>query len=219
MSGYTGLLQPIVVTKSATHEDIIRASALASVQAWLASSTAPEWVDWLNGSFGKTVRRAKALDLDKCAPYMLSSVTVGDATAMAGLPATRENLPSVVKKLQVTGSDAARIGWDGWTENVDLFGKCEVPVLLISSAAGMSTYKTAAQCAHGLVNLALRQNLTNLNTWANNGYPLIIDEPRQKTFSAMLNRAEEQPDKFVVIRDAGHTEVEPGTTTVIGYTT
>lgn len=202
MSGYQGLLQPIVVRRSGTHEDMVVAAARASVAAWLADRDNPAWVPWLAGSFGKSVRRARPIEVEKASEFMLASVKVGDAEAFAGLPVSRADMPVPVAKLQVSGTDAERVGWPQTVE-------VEGPQLFINAAAGMTTGKTCAQVAHGLFGWALLQDEAALLAWAEEGLPFTVDEVSPRVFATARTIA------AVVIEDAGHTEVDPGTATVV----
>lgn len=202
MSGYQGLLQPIVVRRTGTHEDMVVAAARASVAAWLADPDNPAWTPWLAGSFGKSVRRARPVEVEKAREFMLSSVKVGDAEAFAGLPVSRTDMPAPIAKLQVSGTDAERVGWS------DLHTP-EGPHLLVNADAGMTTGKTCAQVAHGVFGWALRQDAAVLAGWAEAGLPFTVTEADQSAFDAARLGA------LVVIEDAGHTEVDPGTATVL----
>lgn len=202
MSGYQGLLQPIVVRRTGTHEDMVVAAARASVAAWLADPENPAWTPWLAGSFGKSVRRARPVEVEKVREFMLASVKVGDAEAFAGLPVSRAEMATAIAKLQVSGTDAER---SGWPELLPIEG----PHLLVNVDAGMTTGKTCAQVAHGLFGWALLQDQSALAAWAEAGLPFAVSELSQRAFNAA------RPDAVVVIEDAGHTEVDPGTATVL----
>lgn len=211
MSGYTGLLQPIVVRRTGTHEDMVTAAARASVAAWLSCPEDPAWEPWLAGSFGKSVRRARPVEVEKAREFMVASVAVGEAEAFAGLPVTREDMPAPVRKMQVAGTDAPRAGWPVPV----LLGEERRPVgpwMSINLGAQMTTGKTCAQAAHGLLGWALRQDRDRLDVWVADGMPVNIAEYGTKQFDSLVKFA---PSSAVIIRDAGHTEVAPGTTTVL----
>lgn len=211
MSGYTGLLQPIVVRRTGSHEDMVTAAARASVAAWMACPDDPAWVPWLAGSFGKSVRRARPVEVEKVREFMLSSVAVGEAEAFAGLPVSREDMPAAVRKLQVSGTDAPRAEkWSTRDHSEDV--GVPVPLMSINLGAQMTTGKTCAQAAHGLLAWALVQDSEVLTSWAAAGMPFRVAE-----FNAadIANFVKNSRTNDIVIQDAGHTEVEPGTTTVI----
>lgn len=212
MSGYTGLLQPIVVRRTGTHEDMVTAAARASVAAWLACPEDPAWVPWLAGPFGKSVRRARPVEVEKVREFMVASVAVGEAEAFAGLPVTRDDMPAPVRKLQVSGTDAPRgAGFPRFPFGTTAEGVV-VPFMAINLGAQMTTGKTCAQAAHGLLGWALRQDAAVVEAWAAAGMPLNVGEFNAEDFTNFV--AHSRSDA-IVIQDAGHTEVEPGTTTVL----
>lgn len=211
MSGYTGLLQPIVVRRTGTHEDMVTAAARASVAAWMACPEDPAWEPWLAGSFGKSVRRARPIEVEKAREFMVSCVAVGEAEAFAGLPVSRENMPAPVSKMQVSGTDAPRA--EKWSSRaVDAGSDVVEPFMSINLGAKMTTGKTCAQAAHGLLGWALRQDPEVLTSWAAAGMPFRVGEFNAEDFANFVKHARSGD---VIIQDAGHTEVEPGTTTVI----
>lgn len=206
MSGYNGLIQPIVVRRSGTHEQMVEAAALASVAAWFAEPDAPVWEEWLSGAFAKTVRRARPVEVEKVQPYVVAAIRVGDAEAFAMLPHDKATLPREVAKLQVSGLDAERTGW---TEPAGL--PPGAPTLVINADAGMTTGKTCAQAAHGLFAWALSQKrILPLEDWAAANMPFAIREVDRVEFERLRACG-----AVVVIEDAGHTEVDPGTATVL----
>lgn len=212
MSGYTGLLQPIVVRRTGTHEDMVTAAARASVAAWMACPDDPAWEPWLAGSFGKSVRRARPVEVEKAREFMVASVAVGEAEAFAGLPVTREEMPAPVRKLQVSGTNAPRVGWPKpVTATQDPFGFVR-PWMVINMGANMTTGKTCAQAAHGLLGWALHQDDAVLDEWGAAGMPFNVSEHDGEQFDNLVKHSRASD---VIIQDAGHTEVEPGTTTVL----
>ena len=206
MSGYTGLLQPIVVRRTGTHEQMVEAAARASVAAWLADPDNPAWVPWLAGSFGKSVRRARPVEVEKAREHLLVSVRVGEAEAFAGLPVTREDMPAPIRKLQVSGTDAERAGWVLPTDRP--LG----PYIAVNLGANMTTGKTCAQVAHGLFAWALKQTPETLSAWQGAGMPFFVSEATQEKFDGFRRYSS---DLSILIEDAGHTEVAPGTATVL----
>lgn len=212
MSGYTGLLQPIVVRRTGSHEDMVTAAARASVAAWMACPDDPAWEPWLAGSFGKSVRRARPVEVEKAREFMVASVAVGEAEAFAGLPVTREDMPAPVKKLQVSGTEAPRAGWPKPTLRGMDVGGVVVPWMAINLGANMTTGKTCAQAAHGLMGWALRQDFEVLTSWAAAGMPVNIGEHEAEQFDHFVKHAR---SNAIIIKDAGHTEIEKGTTTVM----
>lgn len=208
MVGYAGLIQPIVIRKTGTHEQMIEAVARASVKAWLHTRADEAWTEWLAGSFGKTVRRARSAQIEAAAEHFVTSVTVGDAEAFACLPGPTTDMPAVIRKMQVSGTDAPRAGWP----TPPLPSDPHVPWITVNLGANMSTGKTAAQVAHGLFAWALQQTDASLTHWQATGMRFNVIEVSETEFDTFLRHS---GSSSIVIQDAGHTEVAPGTTTVL----
>lgn len=194
------LVQPIVLLSAGAHEDACRAVALASVTAWLAHHEHPSWELWLAGRFTKTVRRAKnehalnrALD---AGPAVVERV--GQAAAAAFVPTTYYEMDRYVRKLQVTGLDLPR-------QEVPDVPDHDGPLLLVNADLGMSPGKTAAQVAHGLCGWLLSLDEADRTDWFYSGRHF----DQAETTAGCIERT-----SGLSIRDAGFTEVRPGSATV-----
>lgn len=213
MAGYQGLLQPIVVRRTGTHEEMVEAAARVSVAAWLATPDDPAWEPWLAASFGKSVRRARNAEVEKAKEFFVASVKVGDAEAFAGLPVTRDDMPAPIRKMQVSGTQAERTGWKypSVTDPNIAPVPGPLPWMTVNLGAEMTTGKTCAQVAHALFAWALTQTPEALVAWQENGMQFRVAEVSQEDFDRQRTYA---GAKALVIQDAGHTEVTPGTATV-----
>lgn len=199
---YEGLVQPIAILKdSGSHEDVVAAAALASVGAWLRTGDLPEWNQWLAGPFTKSVRRGNRVRLSAIENDALFRVRVREAWALGFAPMTYEDFPKQLSKMQVSGSDFERSGeWETSRHG---------PILTINLGLEMSTGKTAAQAAHGLFMWALSRPEEERNEWFKAGMPLSISEVSQEAFDELRSSAK------MVVTDAGFTEIEPGSATVL----
>lgn len=202
----TDLVQPIAVLMG-THEETVHAAALASVLRLIDGAGRGEssWQEWLDGLYTKSVRRVKsqtAMDrLVAGTPHSLR-VTIGNASAIAFEPTT-EFSPEV-KRLQVSGTEAERSGvWP--------FVGLRGPLVVINSQVAMTTGKTAAQVAHGLMGWFLRASNDERQLWVDHGYEFNITE--SDDLSSTPEGIEPDTDVLTIV-DAGLTEVEPGTYTV-----
>ena len=96
--------------------------------------------------------------------------------------------------------------------------------LVVRQSLNMSIGKTAAQVAHAssrLTEIYYRNKAStnneyfdNFKSWLKDGERKIVleaDEKEWKTLQGVMNNYD------CLITDAGHTELEPGTTTVIGF--
>ena len=209
--GATEYVQPIVVLRSGTHEDAVRAVALASVLAWVNTAmrkdSNPEampgvanWQPWLAGRFAKSVRRAKAGQFAALVPHASSVVECGDAKAAAFAPTTYPDMDPAIAKLQVSGTDFVRSQWQA----NDGHG----PLVLVNEGLGMSTGKTAAQAAHGLFRWFLNLDSNERDNWIAGRCPFALMGVSGQAFEKGTEHA------AVVIRDAGFTEIAPGSATV-----
>ena len=196
-------VQPIVVRRSGLHEDIVKAAALASVGAMITAPDHENWEEWLSGRFAKTVRRARPAQFDRAAEYAVITVTCGDAEAHGLPPYPKDDLPEGVRKLQVSGLDVER------GENVVLPDDDLTVLVAVDAGLGLTTGKTAAQVAHGLFRWFLGLEEVERNVWVSSGMPFGFLEVPTKEFTVMAETAQ------VVIRDAGFTEIAPGTATVL----
>src|SRR3989338_4881661 len=90
-------------------------------------------------------------------------------------------------------------------------------VILVRKDLKLPAGKLAAQVAHASLESALKANKAILGAWRSTGAGKIVlkvsDENELKEFEKRI-RAEKIP--CVLITDAGHTVVEPGTITALG---
>lgn len=202
-AGSTRFVQPIAVLRAGCHEDAVKAVALASVLAYVNTGDDPAWGQWLTSRFAKSVRRAKAGQFAALAPGAAAVVQIGEAKAAAFIPSTYEDLDPALSKLQVSGTDFDRSEqWrkapeEGW------------PWLLVNEGLGMTTGKTAAQTAHALFVWFLQTDENTRSRWAAEGFPFTVEGVSGDDFVKSAKNAR------VTINDAGFTEIEPGSATVL----
>ncbi|XKH58537.1 hypothetical protein LG293_15910 (plasmid) [Citricoccus nitrophenolicus] len=212
----TGLVQVIVLLvdrdSPAAEADGLAATALASVEAYRAAPKEPAWEVWLSGPFTKSVRRAdaKAYAKVKDAHPEAVEAVIGDAAtstarALAFAPLLMDSLPKTLAKLQVTGTQLPQDKVD------DRRGSVRI---LLNQDLGMTTGKAAAQAAHALLAwwlLAHDRDETVTDWWEEAGRPVAVEWARSRDLRAAQNTDRPGP----LIRDAGHTEIEPGSVTAI----
>lgn len=200
------LVQAVAIQKNkGSHEDVIRAAALASVIAWVNSYEDPAWNSWLKGRFTKSVRRGTAGQIEAAVEFAASDVMVGEARALGFVPASYDDMLPPISKMQVSGTEYPR-SEEPWT--VDFEG----PAIYINSDIEMSTGKTAAQAAHGLFAWALRLSDEEREHWVGQGLPVTFFEVPAKEIIDLAELAGAVP-----IVDAGFTEIDPGSMTVVAY--
>jgi len=197
------LVQAVAIRKNVgSHQDVIRAVALASVIAWVTSYEDPAWSSWLKGRFTKSVRRGTAGQVEAAAEFAASDVMVGEARALGFVPSAYEDMVQPLPKMQVSGTEYPRS--ENWV--VDPEG----PTIFINHNAEMSTGKTAAQAAHGLFAWALRLDQEGREHWVGQGFPVTFLEAPARQIKIMA-----ELEGAVPIFDAGFTEIDPGTLTVV----
>lgn len=78
----------------------------------------------------------------------------------------------------------------------------------------MSKGKIAAQAAHASVDAVLNTNNKLLKKWRSEGMKKIaLKVESQQQLEELINKASQNDIVTSIIKDAGHTEVSPGTTT------
>ncbi len=189
------LVQPILVVKSGTHEELVRAVATASLQAYLDSKDHPNWLPFLSGRFTKSVRRTRR-DIDKIQSEIGGSlVTIGEGRALAFPPYRYKEMPKLIIEGQVSGLELERSGdWGGG-------GGLGI---VINQDLMMSSGKTAAQVAHAVMGWYLRAAEHEQTDFVAANLALEISE---QPLSKMPRQSE------VEIRDAGFTEIASGSLT------
>lgn len=200
-------VQPILVRLADSHTEAVEASAVASVLALVRDlpSIDPDgrnaWDTWLSGQFIKTVRRVKRFP--EVGAY--AEHTRGGTTARAYAPVRYEHLPKSIAKAQVQGTDITPHDMPYWE------GRTGQHLLLRESLA-LTTGKAAAQAAHALMTITVRERVIE-GQW-----------PAREVLEA-VSAAQVSDDllfslsdmKFnASIHDAGKTEIESGTMTALG---
>ncbi|KAL0132621.1 hypothetical protein PUN28_000404 [Cardiocondyla obscurior] len=99
--------------------------------------------------------------------------------------------------------------------------KCKM-VIVVRSDLPMKRGKTAAQCAHAALE-CYRQIFNNKNkqlmfeSWLQNGQPkVVVQIPSEKELLTLADKAKHAGLITAVIKDAGRTQLKPGTITVVG---
>ncbi|MHA7305583.1 peptidyl-tRNA hydrolase [Arthrobacter sp. TMN-49] len=198
------LVQPIILlvdrAEPASAQHGIAAAALASARAYLRNPENPDWRIWAEGAFAKSVRRADAKMFAKVLTAFPEHVlaTVGEASAVGLPPMPAANLPKLLAKLQVSGTQLP--------SGVPL--PAQPLSIVLNASLEMSTGKAAAQAAHALFAWVLQSKPATVEAWAASGFPVGILELPAKEF-----RKGARKSAGPLIQDAGRTEIEPGSTT------
>ncbi|MEU6824201.1 aminoacyl-tRNA hydrolase [Streptomyces atriruber] len=165
-----------------------------------------EWAqamrDWQDARIRKVVRRARGAEWRKAAALPGITVTGKSAEVRVFPPVPLDGWPKELAKLQVSGTDLDDPEPPGEADR-------SRPVLWMSPDVDMSAGKAMAQAGHG-AQLAWWELTDEQRTeWREAGFPLAVRTPdaahwRELTASGLP-----------VVRDAGFTEIAPGSCTVV----
>lgn len=153
---------------------------------------------WYSHRIRKVARRARNKAWDDV--QALPGVTVGSVRAF--VPSAVGDVPHAIAKLQIKGTELE--------EGEDLPLVEGAPLIAVDSSLAMSAGKAAAQVGHASMLLAAAQDLEWVLDWAEQGFPLNVREVSADQFREYCDWP-----GAVAVRDAGYTEVAPGSTTVV----
>lgn len=95
-------------------------------------------------------------------------------------------------------------------------------VIVVRSDLPMGRGKTAAQCAHAALECCL-QTFNNkkkqlmFESWLRSGQPkIVVKIPNEKELLILADKAQRAGLITAIIKDAGVTQIKPGTITVVG---
>ncbi|RTL67330.1 MAG: peptidyl-tRNA hydrolase [Pseudonocardiaceae bacterium] len=161
-----------------------------------------EWHDqvltWVDGRIRKIARRARGAHWAAVQEQPGVTVSVDGAEARALLPGPVDDVPRTVARLQIGGTDLP----------ADEPGPVPagVPVIWVNPTVAMTVGKAAAQVGHASMIDAAVRGLDEVPPYA-------VRTPAREQW-AELAAAADRGDA-VAVRDAGFTEVDPGTTTCV----
>ncbi|MER5263550.1 peptidyl-tRNA hydrolase [Actinosynnema sp. NPDC002837] len=187
--------------------DVLEAAAAAAIAVCLDDRALPggEWHDelvaWVRGRIRKVTRRARGAHWEAVQSLPGVTITVGSASVRAFLPGRVVDLPKELSRLQISGSELPSDepgpipagAWELW----------------LNPRVEMTAGKAAAQVGHASMLLAPHLSDAELKEWAELDYRCAVRTPSAADWDALVAR----PD-VVLVRDAGYTEVAPGTATV-----
>ncbi|MFI8828506.1 peptidyl-tRNA hydrolase [Streptomyces sp. NPDC053431] len=171
-----------------------------------------EWAramtDWQDARIRKVVRRARGAEWRRAAALPGITVTgVGDGDVPAAEvrvfpPVPLDGWPRELAKLQVSGTDLDDHVEPGPAPDGTV-------VLWLNPELDMSAGKTMAQAGHGAQLLWWELSDTDRKAWREAGFPLAVRTAAPERWARLT--AGELP----VVRDAGFTEIAPGSCTVV----
>ena len=188
--------------------DALEAAALA-VLALLTdprSTGDGEWdaaVDaWTDGRIRKVVRRARGAEWRRAEALDGITVARGGAEVRVFPPVPLDGWPRDLAKLQVSGTDLA-------DPAAPAPPRPGTPVLWLTPELEMTAGKAMAQVGHAAQLGLAALDPAARDAWRERGFPLAVRTADRSRWAALLAAG------LPVVRDAGFTEVAPGTCTAI----
>lgn len=162
---------------------------------------------WCDARIRKISRRARGAHWTAAQDVVGVTVEYDGAAARAIVPGPVGSVDRRIDRLQIGGTDL-----DG-----PLAGQPSAPVTLwVNPGLDMTLGKLAAQVGHGSM-LAVRLfDVAGAESWWEAGCPLTVAAPTREGWSDLLSR---DGVDTVAVRDAGFTEVAPGSVTVVAART
>ena len=207
----TPMVLPLVVRieRSAppTRTDALEAAARA-VLSLLADPRAVdgEWADavrrWEAGRIRKVVRRARGSDWQRATALPGIGVVVGTAEVRVYPPIPVDDWPRDLARLQVSGTDL---------EDPEPPGPATVgtPMLWINPELELTAGKAMAQAGHGAQLAWWELDPPSRGRWAERGFSLAVRTAAPGRWERLVRSG------LPVVQDAGFTEIDAGTCTVV----
>lgn len=199
----------------------------------------PPLEQWLDGRIRKLARRARATRWDALSELPGVTVAVPGGEVRALLPHPVSAPPPEIDRLQIGGLDlpgandvvaghpscfrlpapdtAAGVPADADSDaEVRATGvrAAEVLTIAVNPRLSMTTGKSVAQVAHASQLALMLLPEDRVAAWAAAGFPLQLTPADAPAFENLVRR-ERPEDGIVAVRDAGFTEVAPGSVTCV----
>ncbi|WP_078843444.1 peptidyl-tRNA hydrolase [Streptomyces albus] len=157
---------------------------------------------WQDARIRKVVRRARGAEWRRAAALPGITVTGGSAEVRVYPPVPVDGWPKELVKLQVSGTELA----DPVPPPAPASGR---PVLWLSPELEMSAGKAMAQAGHGAQLAWLRLPPAERSAWRAAGFPLAVRTADRARWARLTRSG------LPLVRDAGFTEIAPGSCTVV----
>ncbi|HKN53580.1 MAG TPA: peptidyl-tRNA hydrolase [Amycolatopsis sp.] len=196
---------------------LLEAAAAAALAVCLDERARPggEWAEpmhaWLDNRIRKVARRARGAHWQAVQDLPGITVDVDGAEVRALVPGLVAETPKEVARLQISGSELP----------ADEPGAAPsgVPLLLLNPRVPMTVGKAAAQVGHATMILAALLDDEQLAGWAAQGYRTAVRTASVAQWKELQPGDDPEGawrrDRVIAVRDAGFTEVDPGTITVL----
>ncbi|MFB6817852.1 peptidyl-tRNA hydrolase [Streptomyces sp. NPDC056347] len=203
---------PLVVhiekTAPPARTDALRTAARAVLVMLSDERSAGEGVwaramrDWQDARIRKVVRRARGAEWRKASALPGITVTGDHAEVRVFPPVPLDGWPKELAKLQVSGTD---LDDPEPPAAPDLAG----PVLWLNPELDMSAGKAMAQAGHGAQLAWWELSDTERKAWREAGFPLSVATAGPERWQELTTGG------LPVVKDAGFTEIAPGSCTVV----
>ncbi|MET9254933.1 aminoacyl-tRNA hydrolase [Streptomyces sp. NPDC003717] len=170
------------------------------------SSGDGEWAramrDWQDARIRKVVRRARGAEWRRAEALDGITVTAGSAEVRVFPPVPLDGWPKDLARLQVSGTDLD-------DPEPPAAPDLAAPVLWMNPDLGMSAGKAMAQAGHGAQLAWWELTEPQRAAWRAADYPLAVREADPARWDGLTASG------LPVVRDAGFTEIAPGSCTVV----
>jgi peptidyl-tRNA hydrolase len=165
-----------------------------------------EWAeavrDWQDARIRKVVRRARGAEWRRAEALPGITVTGKSAEVRVFPPVPLDGWPKELARLQVSGTDL-----DDPEPPVE--ADPAAPVLWLNPELGMSAGKAMAQTGHGAQLAWWELSDEQRTAWRVAGFPLSVRTPDPDHWTELTTSG------LPLVRDAGFTEIAPGSCTVV----
>ncbi|MGW4850553.1 peptidyl-tRNA hydrolase [Streptomyces sp. NPDC004288] len=165
-----------------------------------------EWAeaitDWQDARIRKVVRRARGAEWRRANTLPGITVTGAEAEVRVFPPVPLDGWPKDLAKLQVSGTDLDDPAAPGPVPE-------GAAVLWLNPDLDMSAGKAMAQAGHGAQLLWWAMSEADRKAWHEAGFPLAVRTATAEDWAALTSSG------LPVVRDAGFTEIAPGSCTVV----
>ncbi|MFE7098914.1 aminoacyl-tRNA hydrolase [Streptomyces erythrochromogenes] len=166
-----------------------------------------EWAQavrgWQDARIRKVVRRARGAEWRKAETLPGITVHGGAAQVRVFPPVPLDGWPKELAKLQVSGTDLDD------PEPVPAADGTDLPVLWLNPALEMSAGKAMAQAGHAAQLAWWELTRAERAAWQESGFRLAVRTAARERWAELSGSG------LPVVRDAGFTEIAPGSATVV----